>query len=43
MNGHPLVKVANVFYWVGPSIINGEGGLGKTMRKFGYFDAVFER
>ena len=31
VNGHSLVKVTHMLYEIGPSIINGEGQLGKAV------------
>ena len=33
MDGHPLVKLAYVLYWVRPTIIYGKGGLVELPRK----------
>ena len=35
MNGHPLVKMAHVFNWIGFTIIDGESRLVKVMRELG--------
>ena len=42
MNNHPLTKMANVFYRVSLTIINGECGLMKSLRKARIFNVPCE-
>ena len=43
MDGHPLVKLAYVLYWVRPTIIYGKGGLVEPPRKLNPLYPMRER
>ena len=43
MDGHSLVKMAHMLYGVGPSIVDGEGQLGKVVWEFGPFNLGHKR
>ena len=43
MDGHPLIKLTYMLYWVCPTIVYGKGGLMEPLRKFCFLYFACER